>query len=174
MKSALIALFFPLAALASPFDSLTKDHPVCFGREYSTAHMAAHPLQTVKLLKLKFYKDEFAGSETSYLDIKAEIKREQTDKESGEKFTVFKPYSSGMSCFLKNDRLNCNIDCDGGSAKVAWNVTQKGNEVLFKNEGFVLVGGCGEDETDTIWLDPKKGGDDVFRLFALPSEFCQQ
>lgn len=168
------SLAFSVTAVASPFNNITESRPVCFSREYSDQHLARHPKQTVQSMTMKFSKDANSG-EGIMLGINAKIKRVKT-LPSGDTITELKPYTTGMGCFLEGETLRCMIDCDGGSAKVTWNVTDKGNEIEFKNEGFVMYGGCGEEvnEEDTIWLDPVKGGDDVFRLFALPTNDCKK
>jgi hypothetical protein len=159
-------------AAQSPFDTLSAQ-PVCYGREYSAKHMESHPLQTVKQLKLKFYRDEYTNDTSAILEVKADLKREVKEKDSGETYTVIKPYHTGMGCTLEGGSVNCAIDCDGGSASATWDMKKSGAEITFVNKGFVMFGGCGE-EGETIWLDPKKGGDDVFQLYQLPKEFCQQ
>lgn len=171
--SVLPFIFLSFSVFAGPLKEVTVDQPICYGREYSESHMQKHPLQTVKQMRLKFYKDEYSSENSALLDIQAQIKRTITDSE-GNSYETYKPYSSGMGCSENGNRLECSIDCDGGSAKVAWNVSRTKDEIIFRNQGFVMVGGCGDEENDTIWLDPKRGGDDVFRLYALPKEFCQR
>jgi len=158
---------------ANPFANVRPNAPVCFGREYSTAHMNAHPNQTVRQMKVKASKEEWSGQSGLVLTINAEVKREVKPRE-GEPYTIFKPYGTVMTCAARADRLQCGIDCDGGSATVTWNVRQTGNELRFVNRGFIMYGGCGDDTDDYIFLNALKGGDDIFRLFPLPATYCQQ
>lgn len=168
----LTALLFVFSAptYANPLADLSAGHPVCFEREYSDKHMAAHPLQTVKKMEMKAsIVPELAGDEFIFLDIRALIKRPV-----GRGFQ-YKVYSNGMGCGLKDNRLECGIDCDGGTATVAWDVTADEDQIWFRNKGFVMYGGCGSDVDmdDMIWLDPKKGGDDIFRLYRMNDKSCR-
>ena len=192
MKTILIAftLLSALTTWASPVDKASGGTPICYGREYSEQHMASHPNQTVKSMKVKFY--VYADfPEVTLLDIDLLIKKADKDNNVG-----YKPYTSGMVCdtriddpdekkaltkeglLTKNtDYIQCYIECDGGRATVLWDITDKTeSSVTFVNRGFIAYGGCGEEveEQDSIWLAPLKGGDDTFKLKALPTEYCQQ
>lgn len=160
---------------ANPIQSATMDQPVCFGREYSEKHMnlAKNSKQTVKRFLLKFQKFEWSGDNSAMLDIEAKIKR-GTEQINGETHNTYKNYTSGMGCSIRNaNEISCGIDCDGGSAKIRWKLSEKNKKISFINEGFVMVGGCGDEGEEHIWLEAIKGGDDVFELYALPQEFCQ-
>lgn len=172
LLTALVSL--STAASANPFAEVKLGQPVCYGREYSTEHMLSHPNQTVRQMKIKAYKDQWVGEDSIYLEIKAEVRREATDSESGEKYQIYKPYGTAMGCKQSPDKLECWIDCDGGEAQVSWQVRSGRNTVHLVNKGFVMYGGCGEDTDDTIFLKALEGGDDIFKLFALPKEYCQQ
>lgn len=162
--------FTATSAWANPFADLSDGNPVCFERTYSDRHMEKHPLQTVKSLQMKYsLEPETSGNEFIYLDIRALIKRPEGRR------TKYKIYSNSMGCGLRDGRLECGIDCDGGTATVAWDVHADGNEIWFRNQGFVMYGGCGSevDMDDMIWLDPKKGGDDIFRLYRMNDKACR-
>ncbi len=154
------------AVFAKTPAEVTYGEPQCYGREYTNAHMQKTPLQTVKKMDVKFYKYN-QTEEGILLDVTAQIKKDD----------VYKQYSTSMYCTSESaTSLRCGIECDGGSATITWDVKTVGNEILLKNNGFVMYGGCGEDvsEEDMIWLEDLKGGDDVFKLYALPAEYCQQ
>lgn len=170
---------FSSSVFAAAITDATADQPVCFGREYSEAHMNKNTLQTVKKMTLKFSKDDVGGG--YMMNIDAQIKKTEfvtLDDGTQETNVLYKPYTSGMYCQVDGKTsLNCFIDCDGGTAAVSWEVATAKNEITFTNKGFQLYGGCGEDELDSsnwIWLDPAKGGDDVFKMYALPSQYCQK
>lgn len=160
-----IALFAQNLFAKTPAE-VTYGQPQCYGREYSETHMKGAPLQTVKKMDVKFYKYN-ETEEGILLDISTEIKKDGS----------YKPYSTSMFCTKESKTsLRCGIECDGGSAVISWNVKTVGSEILLTNNGFVMYGGCGEDveEDDMIWLDNLKGGDDVFKLYALPAQYCVQ
>ncbi len=168
MKLLIILLSLLPAALvnASPMSEITKDNPVCFERAYSERHMGSHPLQTVKSMQMKFHIDATTSPGSTYLNIKAQIKKNRR----------YKPYQTDMNCRMSATTLSCSIDCDGGTAKVEWETSGKDGEITFVNKGFIMYGGCGEetDPNDWIWLDPKKGGDDIFKLYKMPTNVCKR
>lgn len=171
----LIALLGNQIALAKALSDVAVGKPACFGREYSSKHMAKNPSQTVQKITLKFRKDQ-GSSEVLFLDIDAMIRRSRETDKDVDHVGKLKPYVSAMACEkLEETSMRCTIDCDGGSAEVRWDVKNSGNKILFVNKGFQLYGGCGEDEDDSanwIWLDPKQ--DPEFNLVALPEEYCQE
>jgi hypothetical protein len=158
-------------AFANPIPGLTDAQPVCYGREYSKSHLSKHPKQTVRQMKLKFSK-EAEHHPSVLMKVDAEIRREVI--QYGEKVQIYKPYSTAMSCTVNGSKLECGIDCDGGHASVNFAITNAKNEILFKNEGFVMYGGCGDEADEMIFLQATKGGDDIFKLYPLPKEYCQQ
>ncbi len=180
MKSVFALVFLvSTSVFAAPVSSVTVDQPVCFGREYSQAHMNKTPQQTVKKLFVKFKK--YSKDDLYYImDVNADIKKESVSKnDDGTKdvYVTYKPYRNGMVCDrATSTSLNCYIECDGGSAAVSWTASEDGKVITLTNNGFQLYGGCGEDENDMnnwIYLEATKGGDDVFKLYALPQEYCQ-
>ena len=180
MKFLTLAIFaFTTNALAASPATVGFGQPQCYGREYSEAHMQSNTLQTVKKMDVKFYK--YAPNEPVVLmQVNAQIKRSKTvtnEDGSTETYDVIKPYANTLVCDAAGKtQLNCYIECDGGSATVSWDVKTVNKQLTFTNKGFIMYGGCGEDvdENDWVWLDNKKGGDDVFKLYALPAEYCQQ
>ena len=63
------------------------------------------------------------------------------------------------------------IECDGGSFRLA---RAGGNSVLLHNNGFVLIGGCGEEVEDGQTMQLSPGADDkVFRLDSQPVAACR-
>lgn len=165
-------LLTSLNVFAQDPSTVTYGKPLCYGREYSTNHMKDHPKQTVKKMRIKFSRSR---DEVGILmDVQAGILQTPLDPQSD--FDIVKPYENTMYCASSSPTsLECGIDCDGGHATVQWDVKTVNDELILKNEGFVLYGGCGdEQEGDMIWLAPQLGGDDVFKLKALPAEYCQQ
>jgi hypothetical protein len=154
-----IVTLLSLSAFAGPFSNVKKDQPVCYERDYSSEHMLKNSKQTVKSMKVKIYKDkEDSDSEMLYLAIEADVKPKGKND--------YKHYRSGMACTQEDGKLKCWIDCDGGNATLRPSLETPETWLRFENQGFTLYGGCGEeiDEEDTIYLEPTKGGDDLFLL----------
>lgn len=178
MTPILLSLLATLVPTHASIDDVRPGNPVCYQREYSDDHMKANALQTVKKMKLRFSQSEYHTPDTLSLDVEAHIKKIKTRTTiTGKKVSkvVYRPFSNVMFCQREENQLRCGVECDGGSATIQWDIATKDREILLKNNGFVLHGGCGDElqEGETIWLDPKKGGDDVFRLYAMPKHQCQ-
>lgn len=171
-------LFLSSNVFAASVQSVTESQPVCFGREYSQAHMDKTPLQTVKKMSVKFRKTE-PGADYLIMDIEASVKTTKTETYDGETFTheVYKSYKNGMVCNkTRQTTMECYIECDGGRAGITWDAATASQKITFMNSGFMLYGGCGEGEEDMdnwLWLESVKGGNDIFNLYALPPEYCQ-
>ena len=67
--------------------------------------------------------------------------------------------------------VGCYIECDGGSFDIK---RESPTTVLLHNNGFVLIGGCGEeaDEPQSVYFSPGKD-DKVFRLETKPAAVCR-
>ena len=152
----------PTVSLSTLFSQVKANEPSCYGREYSTEHMEKNEKQTVKKMRVKMVRDLTEPSSPSeYLDVEIALKGEEN---------FFKTYRAFLICDSKQGE--CYVECDGGRVK-AWGA--KDGSLTLQNLGFVIQGGCGGDEgTDnTVMLKPTKGGDDIFKLVKLPSQYCQ-
>lgn len=175
-------LFHTLFSIAlkssATFPGLTNEQPLCFGREFNESHLESHPLQTIKLMKIKLQTPEEFASTSLIMSVQAQIKHSEKDPYTDETTTIIKPYDNVMLCTDGGEgKLECRMECDGGTAVVSYDAnTRVPRTVRLINKGFAILGGCDDDtkDGDTIWLDPKTGGDDVFDLYALPAEFCQK
>jgi ATP-dependent Clp protease adapter protein ClpS len=136
--------------------------PMCFTRDYSQDHLAQHPKQTVRSMKAKVYvhNDQYT-KDMVVLAISAKLKGDTE-----------RTYRQAMSCMENEGRVNCFVDCDGGSVDIA-EITKDG--VKLKNNGVVVRGGCGSDEGEiTRFLEDTPRGDDVFTLKRSPIESCKR
>ena len=81
-------------------------------------------------------------------------------------------FHNSLTCDQETrEGVRCMIECDGGSFRLA---RSGANSVLLHNNGFVLIGGCGEEieEGQERHFDP--GADDkVFRLDSQPIAACR-
>ncbi|MDX9730204.1 MAG: hypothetical protein RBT63_00400 [Bdellovibrionales bacterium] len=147
----------------------SETQSVCYAREYSESHLEAKPLQRVKKMSLKL--NRIVNDEQVYYaaEVDLKLKTVVTDAD-GETYIVYKSHSNAFSCLQDGQ---CYIDCDGGRAKVA-TLSRDRDSLTFVNEGFVVHGGCGGSgvESERVFLDAVKSGDDVFKLYRLRSEAC--
>jgi hypothetical protein len=163
MKHQLIGILFLLSqqGLAAPsvFSDVTADQPVCYGREYNESVLKARPLQTVQKIQAKLSHDAEYNQNIMTVEITLKGKK-----------NLYTNYRSMLFCD-KDD--HCYVECDGGSVNTK---IQSDGTLLIKNNGFVIHGGCGDEGEDIegILLKRTEGGDDLFKLFRLPKEFCQK
>lgn len=136
------------------FAGIKKGQEVCFGREYTTAHLKAHPQQTVKKITAKIGRtnDEFP----SFPYLRLEIYQNKGPK---------KKLSQFLACHENNGEVMCSVDCDGGSVNI---LSRKKSSLLIQNNGVNLSAGCGSEDAgdleEFIFLDNQKGGDDLFKM----------
>lgn len=161
------------AAFANPAKLATAEQPVCYAATYSKDHMQKHPLQTVKSMKFMFSKEEWNDADSALLNITADVKVQRLSAASEQPVYVYAPYQQTMSCQTQGETLFCGIDCDGGSGIVSWTAKGSGDQITFTNNGFVMYGGCGEDVPEEVYIQSKKGGDDIFNLKRQPDNACQ-
>jgi hypothetical protein len=161
MKSILPLLVLSTQLMAAdPFISQKDGELKCFGREYSEAHMDKHPKQNVKQIKLKLEKKDPESNLHGVLSVEATLRGKEN---------TFKTYRAEFIC-LSEEKDRCLIECDGGSVELK----KEGDRLTLKNKGFVLQGGCGDEEENFKWLNDEAKGDDIFYTYELRSEFCQK
>lgn len=157
-------------------DKMPLAKEACFGRDYDAAHLAAHPRQRVTSLYLfrDFAPD--ANAEVAYED-PATLR--DNDGDNGhinlDAYVRLRDrkgvYSNTFSCSRGDGGdVFCAIDCDGGSFRL----TSRGDGLELRNEGFVVVGGCGASETDQSHEEHVQPGadDKTFRLTPRPLAAC--
>lgn len=158
-----LSTVFAQPASAASLKDVTKmaASPMCFSRAYSQDHLDQHPKQSVRSMKAKVYvhNDKYT-KDLVILAIAAKLKDDSK-----------RTYRQAMSCQEVDGRVNCFVDCDGGSVDIA-EITKDG--VKLKNNGVVVRGGCGSDEGEiTRFLEDVPGGDDVFVMKRAPVESCE-
>ena len=131
---------------------------LCYGREYSAAHLAKHPDQLVTAMQLKIY-DEPKFTPPKGWAIKV-FKR-------GRKDAVLAAGLCGEAQRPGRSHLHCFGECDGGSFEVQFTGT---NEMLLRLDRLRVSSECGGEEEVEELLS---GVDDkVFRLDRLPVSAC--
>lgn len=142
------------------FESVTEAQPVCYGKEYSNKHLESRPAQTVKRIRAKFTRIDEYNQHNLLLDLDL--------KGAENTYTTFRAH---MICFSGSE---CAIECDGGRVSVQ---LQNDGQLKLQNEGIIVEGGCGDSQEDgepvTRYIEPTRGGDDVFLMSRLPDTYCQ-
>jgi hypothetical protein len=139
---------------------------VCFVRQYDAAHLAQHPQQTVRLMKLL---------------LTAEIVPEDTEMNYGFRMDLklrkqSASYGTGGNCGHAKatgddegrEHLGCGVDCDGGSLTVE---LKDDNRSLLVKVGSVRISREDGNEDSKSYLGNKD--DQVFRLDRAPIEQCK-
>lgn len=157
---------------ASPMTKIKADGAACYGREYSKDHLAKNPLQKTKLIRVKMFETEDGNK---IMDVDLTLKKDVV-LEDGSVYETYKDYKSALYCHtVTGNKIECSIDCDGGSASASWTGKKNDDTLTFVNNGFVIYAGCGEDDVEnTEWFNNTAKGDDIFKLYALPKEFCAE
>ena len=190
MRFPLFMRIFSVTALAClaawPTPSLTEtraplftaDREACFGRVYDAAHLKAHPKQKVASLHVIRSLEPRREAENWTPDARAESIR--SFREEGQASVTalvnFRDrkttFHNSLTCDKETrEGVRCLIECDGGS----FVLTRSGaNSVMLNNNGFVLIGGCGEEVEEGQVRHFSPGADDkVFRLDSLPVAACR-
>ena len=128
----------------------TADRDACFGRVYDAAHLKSHPKQKVTSLHVLRSLETRREAE-NWTPGRARANRSgtfaRTGRPSVSAFVTFRDrkgiFHNSLTCDKETrDGVRCMIECDGGSFRLA---RASANAVLLHNNGFVLVGGCGEE-----------------------------
>jgi hypothetical protein len=184
MRNLAVALLLAATALPLPASAqsrpplFTADREACFGRVYDRAHLASHPQQKVTSVHILRSLGERPEAENWRPDQREQIIN--TFREDGRtNVSAFVNFRDRKATFYNTlgcekegkDGAFCAIDCDGGSFRLT---RESVNAVLLNNNGFVLIGGCGDDveEGKEVFFSPGKD-DKVFRLENKPIAACR-
>ena len=175
--SASLSAATPAAAQArTPL--FTADQEACFGRVYDASHLARHPDQKVTGIHIFRSLSERPEAENWRPNQREEsIKRfRETGETSVQAFATFRDrrgyFHNALTCNKETKNgVGCYIECDGGSFDLK---RESPTTALLHNNGFVLIGGCGEevDESQMVYFSPGKD-DKVFRLESKPAGICR-
>ena len=155
----------------------TAEQEACYGRVYDRAHLAKHPEQ--KVVSLHIWRSLGERPEAENWTPNQRANAIKDFKESGqtlvEALVTFRDrkgyFHNSLSCGPgEKGQIFCSIDCDGGSFSLE---ASKANSVLLRNNGFVLIGGCGEEieDSQTVYFSPADD-DKVFRLDRKQAAAC--
>jgi len=180
---AVVALVAPLAwstptITETRLPLFTADRDACFGRIYDAAHLKAHPKQKVSSIHILRSLEQRRGAEDWTPDARSESIR--NFREDGQtSVTAFVNFRNSRTTFHNSltcdqetrEGVRCMIECDGGSFRLA---RSGANSVMLHNNGFVLIGGCGEEVEEGQVRHFSPGEDDkLFRLDSLPVATCR-
>ncbi len=179
MKSILLSAVLTLIGFSvaqadpgSAFNGVKKKLGKCYSREYTNAHMVAHPKQTVEKMAAKFsittYKVDGEEYTLPILKIQAKAKNDS------------KVYAVEMPCYKDGNKTRCAIDCDGPNVKAYFSSNNPGSMLIDNKDGYLALDSttCGDEVTEeqieavSLFLNNVKGGDDIFLLHPMKDYQC--
>jgi hypothetical protein len=177
VAAATFLLCLPAAAQArAPL--FMADQEACIGRVYDRGHLAKHPDQKVTSIHIFRSLSERPEAENWQQNQRDQaIKRfRESGETSVQAFVTFRDrkgyFHNALTCNKEGKNgVGCYIECDGGSFDIK---RESATTALLNNNGFVLIGGCGEEveEPEQVYFSP--GNDDkVFRLESKPAAVCR-
>lgn len=146
----------PLSAEATPLG--------CYARDYDEAHLAAHPDQVVRSIRLDFRHDEKCDQDwVAIAAIMADQGHARRDGHGGRHF------DQSASCHHGDNGFACSVDCDGGS----FTVTREEGDILEITTYHFSMGaadGCGGVTNLAEALT--YGEPTIYRLYRSSADDC--
>jgi hypothetical protein len=154
------------------------DQEACFRRVYDAAHLGSHPRQ--KAARVFVMRELGRRREAEDWTPQGRQEAIRSLREDGitsvTAFVTFRDrkgiFHNSLTCEKETaEGVSCLIECDGGSFRLA---RAGANAAMLHNNGFVLIGGCGEEVEEGNMIHFSPGADDkVFRLDASPIAACR-
>lgn len=149
----------------------------CFGRIYDARHLADHPKQRVTSFYL--FRDLTPDLAKEDRPDTPEERRVASGADGNFSLMAYvrfrdkpgKLFWHSLGCHkTENGNTRCGIDCDGGS----FVLKPQDRSLLLENNGFTVIGGCGESEDEAEERDfVAPGADDkLFRLEPKEVSAC--
>ena len=163
-NSKALSIIFTSAILTGPALADEAFPMGCYARDYSPAHLAAHPGQGVAALAINFSEDgDWPGE--SYFFVRARMSDQgQAARDGVQGMTLFE----GGTCRHANG--DCFVDWDGGGFTL---ISRDGDTILIGTRGMRLtLDGCDSDAISG--LNETYDGETRYRLTAAPPEACSE
>jgi hypothetical protein len=144
-----------LAALAGPASAA---EPGCYARDYTDAHLAAHPDQIVRSIMIRILAEDRDTGIGAWLWVT--LADQGYVKEAGLGGTELE---TELVCGA--DRAYCGIECDGGTFDIA----QDGDALTLTTSRIIVGGGC---ETGYVDLAEHPDTPVSYRLTRAPDTLC--
>ena len=132
----------------------------CYTRTYSAEHLRQNPDQTVRQLAIRFTEsngEHYASVRVLFRD---------TDRVYTEGLVCWQPKAGEHG----NAFIGCAIECDGGY----FTARHRGSDAILVETGFgfVVSGGCGDDDEDLRWVKDRGASKTVFKLYETALATC--
>lgn len=142
-------------------DDIALDLPACYERVYDSRHLASHPSQHVRAMRIRFYRHPEAQTVSAVMNLQfrdgSRRYREPTAT-----------YVANFICTREGGRVSCGVECDGGSISLRFRGRTPGEMTLDASDGFVMTGSC-PDESRHERFNPRPD-DRVFLLRRIAAD----
>ncbi len=149
------------AGSARAADDIALDLPACYERVYDSRHLASHPSQHVRAMRIRFYRHPEAQTVSAVMNLQfrdgSRRYREPTAT-----------YVANFICTRESGRVSCGVECDGGSIALRFRGRTPGEMTLDAGDGFVMTGSC-PDESRHERFNPRPD-DRVFLLRRIAAD----
>ncbi|MBS8228047.1 hypothetical protein [Vannielia litorea] len=171
------SIIFTSALLAAGAATAQEFQGECWARDYSAAHLASQPEQTVAKLRVSFR--QWEGSTVA--DIRAtmaDTAYTRADETAGKTYSnvlFCGPHQAGAGWpdWLEDGRMTCQGECDGGFFQV---VSLEPGALTIRTQGVAVTDGMGCGSTLVADVMPGDGNRYVlttYRLESAPPQVCQ-
>ncbi len=134
----------------------------CYVRTYSDEHLRKNPNQVVRDIRmiLPDVPTEFASAIVKFRDSP-------------------RSFQQGFNCYVADDPkypdafLYCSVDCDGGTFVARQPGDDRRSILVTTPWGFIVSGGCGEEEEETRNVLDKDADGTTFKLYQAELSECR-
>ena len=156
-----ILMMAVVAASTARADDISLDLPACYERVYDQRHLAEHPQQHVRAMRIRFFMrpDSQIVGAVMNLQFRDGSRRYREPQQT---------YVAGFECRREGGRVWCGVECDGGRVSLRFSGRAPGEIMLDASEGFVMSGSC-PDESRVERFNPRPD-DRVFRLRRIAAD----
>ena len=160
MRSTIFTSATLLAVSASAEPLVTQG---CFERVYDDAHLAAHPDQVVRTIRiLGGYWPEYDQTDVVVVAEMADQGHAGADGFGGRWLDQI------ATCWGDDTERGCSVDCDGGTFTI---LRDDGDEFVIRTRGFTM--GPAEECGGSSNLAERAGESTTYRLFRVPDDVCK-
>ena len=156
-----LAVIAAATGAAHAADDIALDLPACYERVYDSRHLASHPSQHVRAMRIRFYRHPEAQTVSAVMNLQF---REGSRRYREPTAT----YVANFICMREGAAVSCGIECDGGSISLRFRGRAPGEMTINAGDGFMMTGSC-PDESHHERFNPRPD-DRVFLLRRIAAD----
>lgn len=136
-----LAIATAAAGAAGAADDIGLDLPACYERVYDSRHLASHPSQHVRAMRIRFYRHPEAQTVSAVMNLQFRDGSRRYREPAA-------TYVANFICTREGNRVSCGVECDGGSIALRFRNRTPGELTLDAGDGFVMTGSCPDESRD--------------------------